>query len=55
MRKMSRELNGFRGSRNEALPMQDTYFTEKIDAFNETLLGYAMHRKMLKKAGRVKY
>ena len=29
---------------------QDTYFTEKIDAFNETLLGYALHRKILRNA-----
>ncbi|CAL1167896.1 unnamed protein product [Cladocopium goreaui] len=39
----------------DGVNVKDTYFTEKIDAFNETLLGYAMHRKMLKKAGRVKY
>ena len=31
----------------DGVDVKNTYFTEKIDAFNETLLGYALHRKMV--------
>ena len=30
--------------------VKGTYFTDDISAFSETLLGYAMHRKIVRKA-----
>mmetsp|Transcript_24602 Transcript_24602/g.57115 ORF Transcript_24602/g.57115 Transcript_24602/m.57115 type:complete len:118 (+) Transcript_24602:2-355(+) len=34
----------------DGVNVKTTYFTDSIAAFSETLLGYAMHRKIVRKA-----
>ena len=34
----------------DGVDVKGTYFTDAIDKFNETLLGYALHRKIIRKA-----